>query len=542
MYENLGGYMLIAIVSMVVSMAITPLMMRYASFFGMIDKPDHRKVHVLPIPRVGGVGIIIGLMVPVLLWLSSDPFVISFLIGCSVLLIFGSWDDSADLAPVVKFVGQFIAAAVVVYYGDVYVHHFPFVEIDIVPAAFGKIFTVIAIVGMINALNLSDGLDGLAGGEALISLFAIGYLAYLFDSYVAVVIVASCIGGVFGFLRFNSHPARVFMGDGGSQSLGFVLGVLVVYLSQEVNPAVSPVMPLVLLGLPVIDALIVFLIRARRGVSLFRPTNDHLHHRLLGLGFHHYESVVIIYSLQILLVVCAVSLPYESDALISIVYFVICAVVFVGVRYFESINWKFDREAKSRERALWQRLKNDVVFIKSPQRIIEIGISIFLIAAGFISTTVPVDFGVSALTLLVLLLMYAFSWLGENIYRLVIFVTVGFSVYLLNEYSPAWVIGQKITIYFYYLIMVLMTFVAVRMLEARFQVTTLDYLVVMLMLVIGFEAGMGIEAALVWLIIQMVVMFYACEVAIQFTNGRRSAVLVSAVVSLSIVSFRGIVI
>ena len=540
MHDSLGIYMLIAIISMVVSMAITPVMMRYAAFLGMIDKPDYRKVHVLPIPRVGGVGIIVGLIVPIIFWLSGDPFAVSFLIGCLVLLIFGSWDDAADLAPIVKFVGQFIAAIVVVYYGDVYVHHFPFLETETVPADLGKLFTVFAIVGMINALNLSDGLDGLAGGEALISLIAIGYLSYLFDSYIAMVIVASTIGGVFGFLRFNSHPARVFMGDGGSQSLGFVLGVLVVYLSQVVNPVMSPVTPLVLLGLPVIDALVVFIIRARRGVSLVLPTNDHLHHRLLARGFYHYESVVIIYSLQIFLVVCAVSIPYESDALVLFLYVTICSLIFASLHYLEHVDWKFDRRGSSRERALWQQIKNDAGFIKLPQRVLDAGISFFLISAGFMSSHVPEDLGVSAFVLLVLLLLFLFGWLGRFVYQLVVFVTIVFSVYLLNEYSPVWVAEQKIVIYIYYAIMIFTTFVSMRIAESRFRLTTLDYLVVMLMLIIGIEAGSGIEASMVWLVIQMVILFYACEVSIQSSNGRRSVVLGSSMVALLMLTYRGL--
>lgn len=542
MYENLGIYMLIAIVSMVISMVITPVMMRYAALLGMMDKPDPRKVHALPIPRVGGVGIVIGLMIPVAFWLSATPFVISFLVGCLVLLVFGSWDDSVDLGPIVKFVGQFVAAAVVVYYGEVYVSHFPFTEAGSIPAGFGKAFTVFAIVGMINALNLSDGLDGLAGGEALISLLAIGFLLYLYNGYMAIVIVAATVGGVFGFLRFNSHPARVFMGDGGSQSLGFVLAVLVVYLSQVVNPAMSPVIPLLLLGLPVVDALVVFLIRARRGVSLFYPTNDHLHHRLLARGFHHYESVVIIYSLQILFAVAAITFPYESDALILTGYLVACGIIFLGLYYLERIGWEFDRKAVSRERALWHRIKNDDALMKLPQRTLAAGISILVIYAGFMSTSVPFDFGVAAFVLLALLLMVIFGLLGEFLYRLVIFVTVGLSVYLLNEYSPEWVTGQKILIYAYYAILMLATAVSVRIADSRFQVTTLDYLVVMLMLIIGFEAGSGLEASLVWLIIQMVILFYACEVIIQSHRGKQKGLLGAIFVALLMIAFRSAVV
>ena len=539
MYENLGVYMLIAIVSMAVSMAITPLMMRYASFFGMLDKPDHRKVHVLPIPRVGGVGIVIGLIIPVMLWLSLDPFVVSFLIGCSVLLMFGSWDDSADLPPVIKFIGQFVAAGVVVYYGDVYVHHFPFVEEGAVPAIFGKLFTIFAIVGMINALNLSDGLDGLAGGEALVSLFAIGYLAYLFDSNVALIIVAATIGGVFGFLRFNSHPARVFMGDGGSQTLGFVLAVLVVYVSQVVNPVMSPVIPLVLLGLPVIDALVVFLIRARRGVSLFYPTNDHLHHRLLARGFYHYESVVIIYSLQVLFVLFAISFPYELDVLILVSYVAVCTGVFLILYYLEYTDWEYDRRRQSRERRLWLKVRGDARLMKLPQQILKAGVSIYVIYAGFMSGSVPVDFAILAFILFILLLMFLADWVGVTVYRLVIYVTAGLSVYLLNQYSPDWVTGQKVMIYVYYLIMVLATFVSVRMDQNRFQVNTLDYLVVLLMLAIGFEAGAGLEASLIWMVIQVVILFYACEVVIQSSKGWNSAITGSVSAALLMLILRG---
>ena len=203
------------------------------------------------------------------------------------------------MRPVFKFIGQLLAAIIVVYYGEIYVHHFPFLGTEELPEYIGQPFTVVAIVGMVNALNLSDGLDGLAGGEALISLAAIAYLAYQFDGAIAIAVAAATIGGIFGFLRFNSHPARIFMGDAGSQTLGFVLAVLAVYLTQQVNSLVSPVVALLLLGLPIIDSIVVFYLRARRGDSLVVAAKDHLHHRLLALGFYHYESVMIIYSIQV---------------------------------------------------------------------------------------------------------------------------------------------------------------------------------------------------------------------------------------------------
>ena len=163
---NALAYLLPLIAALVVSMAIIPVMVRLAPVLGMIDKPDSRKVHAVPIPRVGGVGIVIGALLPILLLLPLDQSLIAFLFGGLVLLGFGSWDDSHELGHYVKFVGQFIAVLAVVYFGDVYVTNLPLMGGDPVPEAVGKLFTVIAMIGMINAINHSDGLDGLAGGAA----------------------------------------------------------------------------------------------------------------------------------------------------------------------------------------------------------------------------------------------------------------------------------------------------------------------------------------------------------------------------------------
>ena len=170
--DDISFYFLMAIMAMAVCMAIIPIMIRIAPYIGMVDSPDSRKVHSVAIPRSGGIGIVVGILIPLIIWLDHSPFSISLILGCLVLLIFGAWDDAKNIRPMFKFIGQFIAAILVVYYGDIYVFHFPFMGLEEVPEYIGKPFTVIAIVGMINALNLSDGLDGLAGGEALISLAA----------------------------------------------------------------------------------------------------------------------------------------------------------------------------------------------------------------------------------------------------------------------------------------------------------------------------------------------------------------------------------
>ncbi|NIR30073.1 MAG: undecaprenyl/decaprenyl-phosphate alpha-N-acetylglucosaminyl 1-phosphate transferase, partial [Gammaproteobacteria bacterium] len=207
--------MLVLVTAMVISMALIPLAARMAPAVGMIDRPDARKVHAVPIPRVGGIGIVIGALVPMVLVAEADDLSVAFAIGGVALLLIGAWDDVEALDPYVKLLGQIVAAALVVYYGDLYVRYFPFLGHDPLPAWIGQPFTVFALVGAINALNTSDGLDGLAGGESVLSLAGVTYLAYQADGVSALMLAAATIGGVFGFLRYNSHPARVFMGDSG---------------------------------------------------------------------------------------------------------------------------------------------------------------------------------------------------------------------------------------------------------------------------------------------------------------------------------------
>ncbi|PCJ88875.1 MAG: hypothetical protein COA54_01200 [Thiotrichaceae bacterium] len=538
---DLGSYMLIGIVAMSISMILIPLMIRLAPAIGMIDQPDSRKVHTEVIPRVGGIGIVIGLIVPILIWASQDTFVQSLIIGCSVLLIFGAWDDARELSPVVKLIGQIVAALTIVYYGDVYVFNFPFMESEEISELIGRPFTVIAIVGMINALNLSDGLDGLAGGEALLSLLAMAYMAYQFEGGQVLIVIVATIGGIFGFLRFNSHPARVFMGDSGSQTLGFILGSLVVYMSQNLNSAISPVVPLLLLGLPVIDSIVVFALRAHRGTSLVTAAKDHLHHRLLARGFYHYESVMIIYTLQVVLVVSAIFLPYESDALLMLIYFGTCFLAFALLIFSEKINWCAHDEVFQFPNFLVGVFgKNDTI-IAIPYRMLKTGISLFVVSAAIMSVDVPVDFGVSSLFLL--LVVMASKWFGHNLYRLVMFITIGFSVYLLSTYPPVWLLDKISLVYLFFISITILTFINARLIvKEQFQVTPLDYLVVVMAVVVSAVPGIDQGASsLVWIVVQMIILFYACELVIQNMKGHLNSCTGAIALALALIAYRGLV-
>ncbi|MGB8855065.1 MAG: MraY family glycosyltransferase, partial [Burkholderiales bacterium] len=279
-------------------------------------------------------------MLATLLWLELSRQTIAILAGIGIIAGFGIWDDRTNLNYRLKLLGQFIAACVVVFYGDILIERTPFNH-NALPLLLSAPITIFVLLGITNAINLSDGLDGLAGGVSLLSFMVIAILGYRAGSEELVIICLAVIGGIMGFLRFNTHPARIFMGDTGSQYLGFCVGVLAIVLTQTVNSNLSSVTPLVLIGLPVLDTLMVMAIRIHQKRSPFSPDKNHIHHRLLAMGFDQYESVLIIYLLQSTLVLLGFALRYRSDWQVLGVYLTICAGVLFFFRWAWINGWRF---------------------------------------------------------------------------------------------------------------------------------------------------------------------------------------------------------
>ena len=540
---NLGMYLVIAMMAMAISMAIIPLFMKFSSALGMIDAPDPRKVHTVPIPRVGGLGIVLGALIPMLLWLPFSDLTVSIFIGAAILLVFGTWDDIAELGHYVKFVGQFSAAGIVVYYGDLYVSHFPLYGYETIPESIGRPFTVIAIVGMINAINHSDGLDGLAGGESLISLSVIAYFSFIFNSELMLIITAATIGGIFGFLRFNSHPARVFMGDGGSQFLGFILAILVIVLTQQVNTTLSPALPALLLGLPIVDILAVFFLRAKHKMNLFKATRNHIHHRLLDIGFLHYESVMFIYTAQFILVISAIPLMYEQDIVVMLFYLFICSSVFAFLTISERRNFKVHADKGSGKGIVNSIMLKYPRMSDVPIKMIESGLSLFIVATALVINDVPTDFAISALILLLLLSFVLLSnFLGYQLYRLILFVTIAFSVYLLTTYPAEWLSDKVDLVFVYFIIMSLLGFIAIKTVsKEEFKITPLDYLVIAIALIIEFLPGEdAFRENIIWMIVQIIILFYICELVVQNMKGRWNRFSGSIALALALITYRGL--
>jgi UDP-GlcNAc:undecaprenyl-phosphate GlcNAc-1-phosphate transferase len=404
-------------------------------------------------------------------------------------------------------------------------------------------------MGMTNAMNHSDGLDGLAGGEAILSLVAIGFLAFLSDGSVAVLIAVAVIGGVFGFLRYNTHPAAVFMGDSGSQVIGFSLGVLAVLLTQRVDTTLSPAVVVLLLGLPIADILYVFYRRIREGRNWFRATKNHVHHRLMERRFLHPEAVVIIYAVQISFVASGLLLRHASDWLLAGIYLGGCTVVFGGLFLAEKYGWY--APAKGEERGNWRWLgrgkRKQFVLVALPRRFLEIVIPAYLVIAAATVGHVPEYSARIAFGLLCALgaTLITVSDARSVVRRALLFCVGGLVVHLSLGQAAASLTLVEIAERAFFGVAAAAVLVAIRYSPGRrglteFRTTSMDYLIVLVMIVALLATGPIFDASIASLG-ALFVMLYAMELLI--TERRRGWLVLepAAVAALLIVAVRGFV-
>ncbi len=297
---GLASVCLVFVTALFFSLLLVPVTAKLARRIGAIDYPNDRSSHAVPTPRIAGLAISASLLISCLAFLPFDRIFLGYIWGLLVMTAIGFADDLGDLGPRAKFIGQIIGAGGFVLISGVYLHGvgdiFGLGNISL--GMVGKLFTVFCIVGGINALNLSDGLDGLAGGISAIAGIFIAYFAWLTHSWAVLFLAVSLCGATIGFLRYNSYPARLFMGDSGSLILGYTLSVMMVRLGE--HPREVPLVSLVMIvALPLLDTLLVMTRRIRHGQSPFSSDRTHLHHRLMALKLSHPAVVTAIYVLSL---------------------------------------------------------------------------------------------------------------------------------------------------------------------------------------------------------------------------------------------------
>ncbi len=313
---------------------ITPAVKRFAIKSGAIDKPDGRKVHKGLIPRLGGLAIYLGYVGALLSSVSMTSEVIGLLIGSTVLVGVGMWDDMKQIGPKTKLCGQILAAAILVSSG---------VSIDWITSPSGQLiyfeewfavpFTIFWIVAFTNMVNLIDGLDGLAAGISLIACVTIFFLTLQMGQVETALITLSLAGAIFAFLRYNFNPAKIFMGDTGSMLLGYTLAAISVIGVVKMATTVALAVPVIVLGLPILDTAFAIIRRYMNGQPIFKPDKGHLHHRLLALGLTHKQAVLLMYGMTaflgcVALVVVKVNLAWG----IILISLLLLAGVYLALR------------------------------------------------------------------------------------------------------------------------------------------------------------------------------------------------------------------
>lgn len=287
--------LLCLVTAFVVTLITIPPIISLIKKYGLYDVPNARKEHSSPIPTMGGIAVIAGMMMALVLWFpfSNNVPQISFFFSIAVLFGLGIMDDLKDLSAKYKFIVQICLAILIAVSGIRITSLDGFLGIYELPLSAQYTFTLLAIVGITNAFNLIDGIDGLAGGIGFMSLVTLGMFLTMTGDMNTALIAFALAGGILAFLYFNLNPARIFMGDTGSLVLGFVIAVLCIRLMQVNVQVANPVIPhatVFVLGIvliPVFDTLRVFAGRLWKGRSPFSADKTHIHHLLTNQGFSH---------------------------------------------------------------------------------------------------------------------------------------------------------------------------------------------------------------------------------------------------------------
>ena len=343
-------YPLLFLVALLATLLATPLAKCIAQHLGAIDKPDERRINKVPIPRMGGIGIALGLVAAVAVQVAGTKLLgwptvfvphmqlqgVDYkLLTVAVVIVFltGAIDDVRNLKPRQKLLGQILAACVAAASGLVIGNVANPFTAELIPIGWlAYPITVVYLVAFTNVINLIDGLDGLAAGITAISCAAMFYLSYEAHQIDAAVLACILAGCCLGFLRYNFNPASIFMGDCGSNMLGFLLGVIALLGVNRVAAATTLIVPLVIAGVPIIDTFAAIVRRRRGHTAISQADTGHIQHRLIKQGFDQRQAALMIYGWSILLAAGAIVMTKVALPLRFVVFILLVSVSAIFIR------------------------------------------------------------------------------------------------------------------------------------------------------------------------------------------------------------------
>lgn len=352
---TISPFLVSSVIGLALAYAVTPAVQWLARQLRVLDQPGGRRIHRFPVPRLGGLAVYIAFVAAVLIGLPVErpirvavephqlvitvPYVaaidrpiLGLLLGTTVITLVGVVDDIRGIRPLAKLAGQVAAAAVLLPFG---------VGMDVLTNPLGGMVfvgplgagvTLLWLVALCNVMNLIDGVDGLASGIAAIAGATLFVAAYQRGDVGTAILSAAFVGGVLGFLPYNFHPARIFLGDTGSMLLGYVLGALSVLGTYKSYTALSLLVPLAALGVPVADTALAILRRWRAGRPIFQADTEHLHHRLLRRGLSQRQTAAVLYLVTGVLGAGALVLSGIHRFSLIVVLGLLLAVLAVGAR------------------------------------------------------------------------------------------------------------------------------------------------------------------------------------------------------------------
>jgi UDP-GlcNAc:undecaprenyl-phosphate GlcNAc-1-phosphate transferase len=331
-----------AAIALLIVVLLTPAVGGMARILGVVDNPDERRINRRPIPRLGGLAIFLGILVPSLAFLDLSGEMRGILLGAAIACVVGAVDDFRGLSPPIKLGGQVLAAAIPTAFG-VWIDHFtlPFLGAVDLPAWVGVPLTIVWIVAVMNMVNFLDGLDGLASGVCAISGTTFAIISLSLGKVDAAVLSAIVAGACIGFLRHNFFPARIFMGDSGALVLGFTLASISVAGLLKTASTVVLFLPLLVLAVPIIDTSFVVLKRLKYRQPISTADRSHLHHRFLNIGFGQRRAALTMWAWTASLGAAALATrfvpfreggvwhPWQTVAVVAIALFALVFSVYI---------------------------------------------------------------------------------------------------------------------------------------------------------------------------------------------------------------------
>ena len=336
--NQLIAYVMLALlVALVVSFLMTPVVKTFAYKVGAIDVPkDARRMHKVPIPRLGGLAIFIGFIVSILLFVKITPEMKSILLGAVIIVVLGVVDDIMALPALLKFVVQIVAALIPALSGvQIIAFSNPNIFSDNLYWVLGNLsipFTVLWIVAITNSVNLIDGLDGLANGVSAISATTMLVIALVGGQSQVAIVLAALVGACVGFMPYNMNPAKMFMGDTGATFLGYILATMSIQGLFKYYAVISFVVPFLILGLPIFDTSFAFIRRIAHGQSPMHADRSHIHHRLIDMGLNQKQAVATLYVISAILGLSAVVLTTSNELKAMLFFLTLCVVAVVAAR------------------------------------------------------------------------------------------------------------------------------------------------------------------------------------------------------------------